>query len=93
MIKPEYYRDNKREFRWKLTSANGERIHASHEGFKRKRDAVANFELMVDVALAYHPQVGTTTQAVASDTLPDVEQPQIPGVDWDGHAVPAVDTE
>lgn len=38
----EIWKDAKGQYRWKHTAANGKRIGASSEGYKRKIDCVAN---------------------------------------------------
>ncbi len=36
------YKDSKKEWRWKITAANGKQIAASSESYKNRKDAVAN---------------------------------------------------
>lgn len=79
MPRPEYYKDNSGQWRWKITAGNHERTHASTEGFSSKAKARANFELLLDAALGVHQEVETTQPLNVSA---DSDQ-MIPGVDWD----------
>lgn len=38
----EFYKDAKKEWRWKRTSSNGKEVGASTEGYKNKKDCVSN---------------------------------------------------
>lgn len=40
----EYYRDRKREHRWRVVHRNGKILATSSEGYKRKRDAIKSAE-------------------------------------------------
>lgn len=44
----EYYRDAKREWRWKFTSPNGRKIACSGEGYKRMAGAENGFAALRD---------------------------------------------
>jgi uncharacterized protein YegP (UPF0339 family) len=65
-IKPDYYKDEKGEWRWKLTARNHRRIHSATEGFSSKQGARRNFELIIDVGLAMAP-------AALTEDLPILE--------------------
>jgi len=49
----EFYEDAKKEWRWRVTAANGQIVHASTEGFSSKDGARNNLEALV-VAVAAH---------------------------------------
>ena len=36
------YKDGKGEYRWRRTASNGQIVGASHEGYKKRADCVAN---------------------------------------------------
>jgi len=38
----EFYKDAKKEWRWRRTASNGNIVGASAEGYKNKSDCVAN---------------------------------------------------
>ena len=38
------YRDQNDEYRWIVKAGNGERIASATEGYKDRRDAIANYE-------------------------------------------------
>jgi uncharacterized protein YegP (UPF0339 family) len=40
-----YYRDRKKEWRWRIVAKNGRKIAVSSEAYKRKRDAARGAEL------------------------------------------------
>lgn len=44
MDKVEFFRDRKREWRWRLVSSNGRVIGASSEGYRWRSRCVENFE-------------------------------------------------
>jgi len=43
----EFLKDSKKEFRWRVTSTNGEIIGASSEGFSTMQNAKRNLSLLV----------------------------------------------
>ncbi|MFD2586141.1 YegP family protein [Croceitalea marina] len=42
MDKWEFYKDKKKEWRWRRTAPNGDIVGASTEGYKNKSDCIAN---------------------------------------------------
>lgn len=49
----EFYEDAKGEWRWRVTAANGQIVHASSEGFSAKEGARNNLEALVAAVAAY----------------------------------------
>ena len=39
-----FYKDKKGEYRWRRTASNGEIVGSSHEGYKNRKDCIANAE-------------------------------------------------
>jgi len=54
--KIEFYEDQAKEWRWRITASNGEIVGASSEGFKALGDAEKNLEL-VGEAIVHDPDV------------------------------------
>jgi len=51
----EFYKDNADEWRWRITSANGQIVHAASEGYVNKADAKSNLEGLVATVNAWSP--------------------------------------
>ena len=54
-IKPsyEFYKDAKKEWRWRITARNGDIIAASCQGYKNKIDAQKNLRYITNLKIGY----------------------------------------
>lgn len=46
LVEPEYYKDKKGEYRWRIKAPNNKIIHGSTEGFSSKQGAQRNFKTL-----------------------------------------------
>ncbi|MCK5643390.1 MAG: DUF1508 domain-containing protein [Gammaproteobacteria bacterium] len=51
----EFYKDEGNEWRWRITAANGQVVHASSEGFSDKGSARSNVETLVSAVNKWAP--------------------------------------
>jgi len=49
--KHEIYKDNAKEWRWRITASNGDIIAASCEGYRNKVDAEANLRYITNLRI------------------------------------------
>lgn len=50
----EFYKDNADEWRWRITAANGQIVHAATEGYGSKGGAVSNLEGLVSAVQTWN---------------------------------------
>lgn len=53
----EIYQGRRKEWRWKLTGKNGEKVGASSEGFERRAGAIKNFTLVTGISIRVQGRV------------------------------------
>ena len=63
-MKTEFYQDNAKEWRWRITAANGEIVAASSEGFKSEGGAKSNYRITA-TAMTDHLLADIVTDMVA----------------------------